>query len=127
MNNNQSLNLLISRDGMEIPISKEASYMSDFFGGFEGKFSVVNVDGKILKKVVEYMEYHSGINKGNFSKLKIFDSLYVNDEVGVLVDVCLAANYMDIKQLLELMITTFRKMISGKTPEEVAKIFNVEL
>lgn len=37
----------------------------------------------------------------------------------------LAANYMDIKPLLDLTCATVASMIKGKTPEEIRKTFNI--
>jgi S-phase kinase-associated protein 1 len=43
----------------------------------------------------------------------------------VLFELILAANYMDIKPLLDLTCATVASMIKGKSPEEIRKTFNI--
>jgi S-phase kinase-associated protein 1 len=50
---------------------------------------------------------------------------YVNVEQAILFELILAANYMDIKPLLDLTCATVASMIKGKTPEEIRKTFNI--
>uniref|UniRef100_A0A6U4FS63 Uncharacterized protein n=1 Tax=Phaeomonas parva TaxID=124430 RepID=A0A6U4FS63_9STRA len=50
---------------------------------------------------------------------------FVNVDQEALFDLILAANYMDIKPLLDLTCATVASMIKGKTPEEIRKCFNI--
>ena len=50
---------------------------------------------------------------------------FVNVEQEVLFELILAANFMDIKPLLDLTCATVASMIKGKTPEEIRKTFNI--
>ncbi len=42
-----------------------------------------------------------------------------------LFEIVLAANYMDIKPLLDLSCAKIASLIKGKTPEEIRKQFNI--
>lgn len=50
---------------------------------------------------------------------------YVDVDQEQLFELILAANYMDIKPLLDLTCATVASMIKGKTPEEIRKTFNI--
>ncbi|KAI7104863.1 hypothetical protein KC343_g16226, partial [Hortaea werneckii] len=44
----------------------------------------------------------------------------------MLFEIILAANYMDIKALLDVGCKTVANMIKGKSPEEIRKTFNIQ-
>jgi S-phase kinase-associated protein 1 len=50
---------------------------------------------------------------------------FVAVEQEILFELLLAANYMNIKPLLDLTCTTVASMIKDKTPEEIRKTFNI--
>ena len=56
-----------------------------------------------------------------------WDASYINVEQVLLFELILAANYMDIKPLLDLTCATvaFRFMIKDNTPEEFRQILNL--
>ncbi|CAI9104796.1 OLC1v1003558C1 [Oldenlandia corymbosa var. corymbosa] len=93
-----------------------------------------NVTSKILAKVIEYCKRHVDAAKaaeGTAEKtsdedLKSFDADFVKVDQGTLFDLILAANYLNIKSLLDLTCQTVADMIKGKTPEEIRKTFNIK-
>jgi S-phase kinase-associated protein 1 len=93
---------------------------------------IPNVTGKILAKVIEYCNKHvespsSEEQKSrNEDDLKAWDKDFVNVDQATLFELILAANYLNIKTLLDLTCQTAADMIKGKTPEEIRKIFNIE-
>ncbi|GJN18738.1 hypothetical protein PR202_gb05933 [Eleusine coracana subsp. coracana] len=105
-----------------------------------------NVNSKILSKVIEYCNKHvhaaaaaaaakSDDNNDSTSAsasasggedLKNWDADFVKVDQATLFDLILAANYLNIKGLLDLACQTVADMIKGKTPEEIRKTFNIK-
>ncbi|CAN6371851.1 unnamed protein product [Urochloa humidicola] len=107
-----------------------------------------NVNSKILSKVIEYCNKHvhaaaaaaaaskagsddAGAAAANSTAtsgedLKNWDADFVKVDQATLFDLILAANYLNIKGLLDLTCQTVADMIKGKTPEEIRKTFNIK-
>ncbi|PKA59619.1 SKP1-like protein 1B [Apostasia shenzhenica] len=94
-----------------------------------------NVNSKILAKVIEYCKKHvestskssaAGDDKSVDEELKNWDAEFVKVDQATLFDLILAANYLNIKGLLDLTCQTVADMIKGKTPEEIRKTFNIK-
>ncbi|KAG8364420.1 hypothetical protein BUALT_Bualt19G0126900 [Buddleja alternifolia] len=96
-----------------------------------------NVTSQILAKVIEYCKRHVEAaaakegalqtgDKAADDDLKAFDTEFVKVDQGTLFDLILAANYLNIKSLLDLTCQTVADMIKGKTPEEIRKTFNIK-
>ena len=54
-----------------------------------------------------------------------WDAKYCEIDQEMLFETILAANYMDIKSLLDLSCAKVAALIKGKTPEEIRKTFNI--
>ncbi|KAE8655018.1 SKP1-like protein 1B [Hibiscus syriacus] len=89
-----------------------------------------NVTSKILAKVIEYCKKHVDTPKTDDRSadedLKTWDADFVKVDQSTLFDLILAANYLNIKGLLDLTCQTVADMIKGKTPEEIRKTFNIK-
>ncbi|CAI9115052.1 OLC1v1015886C1 [Oldenlandia corymbosa var. corymbosa] len=93
-----------------------------------------NVTSKILAKVIEYCKRHvdsakaaeGSVENTCDDDLKSFDADFVRVDQGTLFDLILAANYLNIKSLLDLICKTVAEMIKGKTPEEIRETFNIK-
>uniref|UniRef100_A0A7C8Z233 SKP1-like protein n=1 Tax=Opuntia streptacantha TaxID=393608 RepID=A0A7C8Z233_OPUST len=89
-----------------------------------------NVSSKILAKVIEYCKKHVDSPKSEDRQvdveIKNWDADFVKVDQATLFDLILAANYLNIKSLLDLTCQTVADMIKGKTPEEIRKTFNIK-
>ncbi|KAL9253959.1 SKP1-like protein [Drosera capensis] len=88
-----------------------------------------NVTSTILAMVIEYCKKHAGPEPEDHvaeDALKEWDTKFANVDQTVMFDLILAANYMDIKGLLDLFCQSVADMIKDKTVEEVREIFNIE-
>jgi len=94
-----------------------------------------NVKSTVLQKVIEFCEHHredpmTEIEKPLKSQnmadvVQKWYADFCDVEQVVLFELILAANYMDIKPLLDLTCATVASMIKGKTPEEIRLRFNI--
>ncbi|KAK9283094.1 hypothetical protein L1049_011324 [Liquidambar formosana] len=85
---------------------------------------VVNVDGKTLASVMEWCKIHAD-EKATADDLKKWDAEFAEKDQAELYDLIMAANYLNIKDLLDLMCWKVADIIKGKQPEEIRKIFNI--
>ena len=94
-----------------------------------------NVNASILKKVIAWATYHKDdppVPEDDENKEKrtddnsTWDTDFLKVDQGTLFELILAANYLDIKGLLDVTCKTVANMIKGKTPEEIRKTFNIK-
>ena len=94
-----------------------------------------NVNASILKKVIAWATYHKddppvADDEENKEKrtddIATWDTDFLKVDQGTLFELILAANYLDIKGLLDVTCKTVANMIKGKTPEEIRKTFNIK-
>ncbi|XP_044949468.1 SKP1-like protein 1 [Hordeum vulgare subsp. vulgare] len=143
--------LLKSSDGEQFKVEEAVAMESETISLLieddcaDSAIPLPNVDSKILSKIIEYCEKHVQANPkpadsgtpadANSSAstaaavpaedLKRFDAEFVKVDQNTLFDLILAANYLNIKGLLDLTCQTVADMIKGKTPEEIRKTFNI--
>ncbi|KAI3502369.1 hypothetical protein L1887_30403 [Cichorium endivia] len=89
-----------------------------------------NVTSKIIAKVIEYCKKHVDTpetdDKTAKESLNSFDTEFVKVDQGTLFDLILAANYLNIKGLLDMTCQAVADMMRGKNPEEIRKLFNIK-
>lgn len=92
-----------------------------------------NVNTKTLDKIIKFCDYHfndlkdvkSDDNKSK-NELSEWDNKFCEMPQEELFELILAANYLDIKSLLDTTCKAVANMIKGKTPEEIRKTFNIK-
>lgn len=97
-----------------------------------------NVNANVLKKVIEWCEHHRSdpspekedeaaalLKKQTSTDMSEWDQKFMAVDQEMLFEIILAANYMDIKPLLDCGCKTVANMIKGKTPDEIRKTFNI--
>ena len=102
----------------------------------EKEIPLPNVKSAVLSKVVAYMQHHAGnpakeiekpLKSANMSEVvSEWDAKFVDIDQELLFELILAANYMDIKPLLDLTCAKVASMIKGKNPEQIRKTFGIE-
>ncbi|CAG0880857.1 unnamed protein product [Cyprideis torosa] len=93
-----------------------------------------NVNAAILRKVIQWCSYHKDDppameedenKERRTDDISSWDAEFLKVDQGTLFELILAANYLDIKPLLDVTCKTVANMIKGKTPEEIRKTFNI--
>ena len=127
--------LLISSDDERFEVPEEAANLSETIrhmiedGCTEGGVPVPNVTGRILAKVLEYCNKHAADAESNKEELDKFDKAFVDEvkaDQATLFDLILAANYLNVKGMLDLTCQTVADMIKGKSVEEIRQTFNIK-
>ncbi|AAW41368.1 E3 ubiquitin ligase complex SCF subunit sconC [Cryptococcus neoformans] len=112
--------------------------MMEDLGDQEGQpIPLPNVSSSVLTKILEYCDHHKNdplptgdANDADDSRRKTseigdWDARWIQVDQEMLFEIILAANYLDIKPLLDVGCKTVANMIKGKTPEEIRKLFNI--
>ena len=133
---------LKSSEGTVFEVEKDVASISALVANMiedsslDEEIPLPNVKTVILSKIIDYCKHHATNPPEDIQKplksqdlrecgVSEWDVEYVNLEQEVLFELILAANYMDIKPLLDLTCATVASMIKGKTPEEIRKTFNI--
>ncbi|XP_044970859.1 SKP1-like protein 1 isoform X1 [Hordeum vulgare subsp. vulgare] len=142
---------LKSSDGEEFDVDKTVDMESQTLRHMiedecaDNAIPLPNVNSKILSRVIEYCKQHVQVRPKPADSaaadasssapaaapaptvdIKNWDAEFIKVDQATLYDLILAANYLDIKGLLDLTCQTVADMIKGKTPEEIRKTFNIE-
>jgi S-phase kinase-associated protein 1 len=133
---------LVSSDGEKYQISDKAAKRSQLIKGVMDDFPddpevpLHNVKSTILEKIIKYLEYYKDtepreiekpLPSNNFNEcVDSWDYNFIDLELDVIFEMILAANYMDIKPLMELASSKVASIIKGKSPEDIRKTFNIQ-
>ena len=133
---------LISQEGEKFVVNSEVANLSGLVQTMidndapedeAQEIPLQSVKTATLAKVIEFCNHYieepmkeisTPIKSNDMAKIvEEWYASFVNIEKVDLYDLILAANYMDIKPLLDLSCCTIAAMIKGKTPEEIAAHF----
>ena len=94
------------------------------------------VSEAVLRKVLEWCTHHKNDpqptqdddadSRKKTTDIEDWDQKFMQVDQEMLFEIILAANYMDIKALLDVGCKTVANMIKGKSPEEIRKTFNIQ-
>jgi len=136
---------LMSSDNVEIPVEREVAERSILIKNMledvgeqatTEAIPIPNVNEAVLKKVIEWCVHHkadppASADDDSDSRKKTtdideWDQKFMQVDQEMLFEIILAANYLDIKALLDVGCKTVANMIKGKSPEEIRKTFNIQ-
>lgn len=94
---------------------------------------VPNVRSSVLQKVIEWAEHHKDSNfpdeddddSRKSAPVDSWDREFLKVDQEMLYEIILAANYLNIKPLLDAGCKVVAEMIRGRSPEEIRRTFNI--
>eukprot|EP00035_Acanthoeca_spectabilis_P009178 m.163489 g.163489 ORF g.163489 m.163489 type:complete len:212 (-) comp14638_c0_seq3:80-715(-) len=96
---------------------------------------IQNIEPHVLQMVIEYCKHHQddeppkeeeAISDKRLEPIAGWDKEFCQVDQATLFHTILAANFLDIKPLLDLTCKRVAEMIRGKSPEEIRKQFNIK-
>lgn len=94
---------------------------------------VPNVRASVLKKVLDWATHHKDTNfpddededSRKSAPVDEWDKEFLKVDQEMLYEIILAANYLNIRPLLDAGCKVVAEMIRGKSPEEIRRTFNI--
>ncbi|KAK4403904.1 SKP1-like protein 12 [Sesamum angolense] len=124
--------ILMSSDGQEFSIMSDAARFSETINNMVEDGCVTSaiplplVDGKTLAKVVAYLNKLLPVAKDTSEKRKMDEEFLSGEEMSALFEIILAANYLNIKDLLSAVAQKIADMMKNKSVKWVRKTFGIE-
>ena len=106
--------------------------------GKEGEIPIPNIQLPILRKVLEFCEHYRVSNPKEIKKPLVSKELSENgvdewdvkfiemERVDDLIDLIVAANFLDIESLVNLGCAKIATIIKGKSVEEIRDVFGIQ-
>ena len=134
----------ISSDGEKFIIDEQSAQRSVLLKGVFEDYKenmedtqIGDISSPILKKVFEYLQYYKDcepkelprpLPSANMADVcSEWDIKFLSElELDSIFDIINAANYLDIKSLLDLSCAKIASEMKGKTAEEIRAKFNIE-
>ncbi|PVU86765.1 hypothetical protein BB559_003186 [Furculomyces boomerangus] len=145
---------LITAEGCEIKVERsviEASglirrILSDLGHSTNQAIPLPNVSAPILEKVIEYCKHHKHVTQADLNEDKHriqidldkmaadyiakpkdeWDTEFCKTDQATLLELIMAANYLDIQPLIDLTCYSVACLFKGKSPEELRETFGVD-
>jgi len=133
---------LLSSDGKSVQVTEKQACMSMTISNMledvddsDEPIPLMNVSSEILEKVVKFCEKYENEPQELSEREEVeyreksitgWDKSFVDVPLSTLFEMILAANFLDIKLMLNLTCKAVADMIKGKTPEEIKTLFGVK-
>ena len=133
---------LMTKDGetmtVDVEVAKESVLIKGILedNGTEEEIAVSQVTRAIMQKVITFCEHIKEHAPPEIEKplsstdmnqvVDPWSADFVNVEQEELFEIVMAANYLDIKPLLELSCAKVASLIKGKSVQEIRRFFNIE-
>ena len=133
------ITLVIGEEGEEIRVERQVIGMSKTIEAMLDDFEdthqdivvhVPNIDMPTMNKVLEFCQYrwnNPSLCRDERTKNDEWDDIFCDGmEEGMLLDVILATNYLDIKDLLVVVAKRIGRHLAELTPEKVREKYRIK-
>lgn len=109
------------------------TFLEDYEDEEIPEIPLTNIDSKTIKRVLIYCERHKGepaptedeVRDARQDPIPTWDLEFITMPQKDLFDVFLAANFLNIKALMELCAKHIGSMIAERSTEEIQEVFNI--
>ena len=131
---------LISNEGeefeVEVAVAKKSEVIKEMLENCDDSGENVplpSVNSDQLRKVVQWLKHHRddplrSVDEKDYNcdNIPEWDKSFFNISQEELFDLILAANYLDIKDMLDLLAKSVANLMRGKTAQEIRDTFNIK-
>ncbi|KAH9859218.1 hypothetical protein J1614_012234 [Plenodomus biglobosus] len=110
--------------------------LEDLGGDTEEAIPIPNVKEAVMKKVLEWCDHHKSDppasqdhdldSRMNSTDIDEWDQMFMQVDQEMLFDIIIAAQYLEVKALLDIACKTVANMIKGNSRDEISKTFNIQ-
>jgi len=96
---------------------------------------IPNVEAKVIHKIIKYGKQHWNNPSDEIEKplkgkiedvISTWDKSFLEIDQSFLIELIMAANYLNMKDLLNLTCAKVASMLKGKSPEQIREMFGIE-
>ncbi|ELP93524.1 suppressor of kinetochore protein, putative [Entamoeba invadens IP1] len=117
---------------VDLAVAKEIGAVKNLLEDFENERTIplTQVNKETLKKVIDFISHHHqyqflGDNEDKKGQLTSWDNSFFEMDQQKLFELIIAANVLDVQELLDLGCKYIAEMIKGKSVEELRKTFGI--
>ncbi|OCH93406.1 Skp1-domain-containing protein [Obba rivulosa] len=102
--------------------------LEDFSRGDSGSSEPIplsTISPETFKIIIRWCTYHKDDDRHTVQEIQEWDQQFIDIEWKTMADIIQAANYLQIKPLLDVGCQQVARMIRGKTPAEIQSMFNI--
>jgi len=91
--------------------------------------TLANVSGRILAKIIDYCVHVPAaetVVPSRDRSMSEWETEYCRMNGTLMYELIVAARYLEIRQLVDVLCMTLSDMIKGKTPSQIRATFNIE-
>lgn len=125
---------------VDVDVAKQSVILSNMMEdvGADGPINISNIKKDTMRKVIEFCEYYKSKKLQTIQKplqsadlsSAITEEWYVKfidlEKVDDIIDIVIAANFLDIDPLTELSCAKLASLMKGKSVEDIRKQFGIE-